>query len=124
VKRYNLLQARGAEFSFGTEGIVIEGEGNDVIELNVKRGTVDIIVPVTQPDGAVSEECFRQHSYLDIELEDGTHITGSVRNGEAHLEAASPGRRVSRPAAKAPTRRRGKQTLTRHKVLSKGSALE
>ena len=124
MKRYNLIQARGAEFTCGTEGLVAEGEGNDVIELSVKRGTVNIIVPVTQPDGLVSEECFRQHSYLDIELEDGTRVTGSVRNGEAHLEAASPGRRVSRPAAKAPTRRRGKQTLTRRRVLSKGSALE
>ncbi len=88
MKRYNLIQARGAEFTFGTEGIAIEGEGNDVIEMKVKHGTVSIIVPAETPDGEVCEDCwFENHTYLDLELEDGTHITGFVRGGEAHLEA-------------------------------------
>ena len=91
MKRYNLIQARGAEFTVGTEGAAIEGEGNDVIELQVKQGTVSIIVPAETPDGQVCEECwFENHTYLDLELEDGTHITGFVRGGEAHLEAERP----------------------------------
>lgn len=91
MKRYNLIQARGAEFTCGTEGVAIEGEGNDVIELDVKSGKVSIIVPATTPDGQVCDECwFENHTCLDIELEDGTHITGWVRGGEAHLEAEAP----------------------------------
>jgi hypothetical protein len=88
MKRYSLIQARGGEFTVGTEGIAMEGEGNDVIEMKVVKGMVSIIVPATTPDGDVCEECwFDNHTYLDLELEDGTHITGFVRGGEAHLEA-------------------------------------
>ncbi len=88
MKRYNLIQARGGDFTSGTEGIAIEGEGNDVIELKVVQGTVSIIVPADTPDGAVCEDCFfSSHTYINIELENGTKITGWVRGGEAHLEA-------------------------------------
>jgi hypothetical protein len=91
MKRYNLIQARGAEFTVGTEGVAIEGEGNDVIELQVVQGTVRIIVPAETPDGEVCDECwFENHTYLDLELEDGTRITGYVRGGEANLEAETP----------------------------------
>ena len=91
MKRYNLIQARGGDFTCGTEGIASEGEGNDVIEMEVTRGKVSIIVPAETPDGVVCEECFfENHTCLDIELEDGTHITGWVRGGEAHLEAELP----------------------------------
>ncbi len=124
MKRYNLVQARGGDFSFGVEGMIIEGEGNDVIELAITRGKVSLIVPVTQPDGEACEVCFRNHSYLDLELEDGTHITGSVRNGEAHLEATAPGNRPRRPSAKKPTRPRTKPTLVRRRVLARGGTLE
>ena len=90
MRRYSLIQARGADFSVGTEGSAMEGEGNDVIELNVVRGLVSIIVPASTPDGEACEECwFENHTYLDLELEDGTHITGFIRSGEAHLEAES-----------------------------------
>jgi hypothetical protein len=88
VKRYNLIQARGGDFTSGTEGIAMEGEGNDVIEMDIKHGKISIIVPASTPDGEVCQECwFSNHTYLDIELENGTHITGYVRGGEAHLEA-------------------------------------
>ncbi len=88
MKRYNLIQARGGEFTCGTEGIAMEGEGNDVIEMKVVRGSVSIIVPADTPDDAVCDDCwFNTHTCLDIELEDGTHITGWVRGGEAHLDA-------------------------------------
>ncbi len=88
MKRYNLIQARGGEFTCGTEGIAMEGEGNDVIEMKVVRGSVSIIVQADTPDDQVCDDCwFSTHTCLDIELEDGTHITGWVRGGEAHLEA-------------------------------------
>jgi hypothetical protein len=100
MRRYNLIQARGAEFTCGTEGIASEGEGSDVIELQVRRGTVSIIVPADTPDGQVCEECwFDHHTCLDIELEDGTHITGWVRGGEAYLEASLASRKSVGPAA-------------------------
>jgi hypothetical protein len=42
----------------------------------------------------VCEECwFNNHTRLEIELEDGTHITGWVQGGEAHLDAEFPTRR-------------------------------
>ncbi len=88
MKRYNLIQARGADFSFGAEGLAAEGEGRDVVHLNIKRGTVSIIVPAELPDALVNKEPWlNQHTYIDIELEDGTRLTGWVRSGEAHLEA-------------------------------------
>ncbi len=91
MKRYSLIQARGGEFSTGTEGIAMEGEGNDVIELAVKSGTISIIVPASTPDGEVCEDCwFSNHTVIDVELEDGTHVTGWVRGGESHLEAELP----------------------------------
>ncbi len=89
MQRYNLIQARGAEFTVGMEGIAIEGEGKDVIDLAVKRGKVSIIVPADLPDG---EECkdywFSQHTYIELELENGMHISGWVRGGESHIETA------------------------------------
>lgn len=88
MKRYSLIQARGGEFTSGTEGIAMEGEGSDVVDLNIKRGTVSIIVPATLPDGvACQDRWFSRHTCLEIELEDGTRISGWVRGGEAHLEA-------------------------------------
>jgi hypothetical protein len=98
MRRYSLIQARGAEFTSGTEGIATEGEGNDVMEVQVVRGKVSIIVPATTPDGEVCEGCwFDNHTYLDLELEDGTHISGYVRGGEAHLEAERGTRKPGQP---------------------------
>lgn len=122
MKRYNLIQARGAESTGGTEGIAAEGEGNDVIELDVKSGTVSIIVPATLPDGEVCEDCFNHHTCLNIELEDGTLITGWVRGGEAQLEAEFPGHRIARPAAAAAAGRRPKKDLVHREVLSARTA--
>ncbi len=94
MKRYNLIQARGGDFTCGTEGIAIEGEGNDVIEMSIKRGSVSVIVPAATPDGEVCDECwFENNTCLEIELEDGTLITGWVRGGEAHLEAEAPAKK-------------------------------
>lgn len=91
MKRYNLIQARGGDFTPNMEGAIVEGEGKDVIELSIKRGTISIIVPAELPDGEACEECwFNSHTVLDIELEDGTQISGWVRGGEAHLEAELP----------------------------------
>jgi len=91
MKRYNLIQARGGDFMPCMEGTAVEGEGNDVIELEVKRGTITIIVPADLPDGEVCEECwFHNHTCLELELEDGTRITGWVQGGEAHLDAEFP----------------------------------
>jgi len=51
-------------------------------------------VPSDLPDGQVCEECwFNNHTCIEIELEDGTHITGWVRGGEAHLDAEFATRR-------------------------------
>lgn len=121
MKRYNLIQARGAESSGGAEGIASEGEGSDVIELTVKTGTISIIVPATLPDGEVCEECFNHHTCIDLELEDGTLITGWVQGGEAQLEAEFPGHRAAHPA-KTPPARRAKMELVQHEVLSARNA--
>ncbi|MBI4787476.1 MAG: hypothetical protein HY782_10565 [Chloroflexi bacterium] len=87
MKRYNLIQARGGDFTFGAEGLAMEGEGNDVILLNVKRGSVSIILPTEVPDAKASDTSwFNRHTCLELELEDGTCITGWVRGGESHLE--------------------------------------
>ncbi len=89
MKRYNLIQARGGDFSFGAEGLAMEGEGKDVILLNIKSGTVSIILPTEVPDTRVSQdEWFSKHACLELELEDGTLISGWIRGGESHLEAA------------------------------------
>lgn len=123
MKRYNLIQARGAEFTAGTEGLAMEGEGNDVIELKIARGTVSMIIPATLPDNEICEKCFDEQAYLNIELEDGTHITGSIRNGEAHLEADFTRRQRKRAAAK-PIRRRALRSRVKHNVFSKRVAME
>ncbi len=88
MKRYNLIQARGAEFTSGTEGIAMEGEGKDVIEMAVKTGKVSILVPAELADGKEAEDFwFRQHTYIELELENGMHVSGWIRGGEAHLES-------------------------------------
>ena len=119
MRRYNLIQARGGDFTGGTEGIAMEGEGSDVIELKVKRGTFSMIVPADTPDGEVCEDCwFNNHTVIDIELEDGTLISGWVRGGDAHLESSfSPGV-VEEPTIKAAAQRIEK-SLVQHHVLSK-----
>ncbi len=89
MKRYNLIQARGAEFTVGTEGIAMEGEGNDVIDMAIKQGKVSIIVPAEVPDSQVlKDRWISQHTCLEIELEDGTRLFGWMRCGEAFLETA------------------------------------
>lgn len=118
MKRYNLIQARGGEFSFGTEGLASEGEGSDVIELKIKRGTVSIVVPADLPDNLARQECFKHITCMDIELEDGTHITGCVRGGESQLEAESPAL-PPRHTTKKPARRASKHSLVTHQVLNK-----
>jgi len=123
MKRYNLIQARGAEFTSGTEGLAMEGEGNDVVEWKIKRGTVSMIVPAALPDSEICEECFDEQTYLSVELEDGTYISGSIRNGEAHLEADFARRQRKRPVAK-PVRRRSKRSLVKHNVFSRRVAME
>lgn len=119
MKRYSLIQARGAEFTSGTEGIAVEGEGNDAIELKVVRGKVSLIVPATLPDAKVNEETFKHHSYIDVELEDGTHVSGWMHGGEAHLEAEFSSRPRKRASEPAPAHRRGKPSLVEHETLSK-----
>jgi hypothetical protein len=121
MKRYNLIQARGAESAGGTEGMASEGEGSDVIEIKVKAGTLSVIVPATLPDGQVCEECFNHHTYLDLELEDCTRVSGWVRSGEAQLDVEFPGRRTDQPA-KRPPARRAKMELVQHEVLSARNA--
>jgi len=123
MKRYSLIQARGAEFSCGTEGMALEDEGNDVIELNVKSGTLCLIVPSTLPDRQVGDACFTQHSCLELELEDGTHISGWVRGGEAHLEAEFGSRRPIRTRV-APTHHLSKRSQVRHTLLTKSMPVE
>ncbi len=89
MKRYNLIQARGGDFTFGTEGIAMEGEGSDVIDMAIKRGKVSIIVPAETPDGQVlKDRWISKHTCLEIELEDGTRLFGWMRSGEAFLETA------------------------------------
>ncbi len=93
MKRYSLIQARGGDFSPCMEGVAVEGEGNDVLEIEVKSGRISIIVPADLPDGEVCEECwFNNHTCIELELEDGTRITGWVQGGQAHLEAEFPPR--------------------------------
>ena len=119
MKRYNLIQARGAEFTSVTEGLALEGEGSDVVELKIVNGTVSMIVPAILLDSAICEECFDEHAYLTIELEDGTHITGSIRNGEAHLQADFAKLARKRVTPSQPSRRRVKHSVVKHNVLSK-----
>lgn len=122
MKRYNLIQARGAEFTSGTEGIAIEGEGNDVVEFKIKRGTLKVIVPASLKDNEVREEWFNHHTALELELEDDMRITGWIRGGDAHLETALPVRR--RTSAKKSARRPAKRSLVKHKLLTKHTANE
>ena len=122
MRRYNLIQARGAEFTSGTEGIATESEGNDVIEVAVKRGTVSIIVPATLPDGEVGHDrWFNNHTCIDIELEDGKHITGWIRGGEAYLGTEVPAQKSKSQAARIPT---PTKSLVQQSVLSKGLMAE
>jgi hypothetical protein len=87
LKRYSLIQARGGEFTFGTEGIAMEGEGSDVVDMSIRKGKVSIIVPADLPDSQVfNDRWISQHTCLEIELEDGTRLYGWMRSGEAHLE--------------------------------------
>ncbi len=87
MRRYNLIQARGGDFTVGMEGIAMEGEGSDVIDMAIKRGKVSIIVPADVPDGQVFQDRWiSQHTCLEIELEDGSRLFGWVRSGEAFLE--------------------------------------
>lgn len=122
MKRYNLIQARGGEFTSGTEGIAIEGEGSDVVEFKIKRGTLKVIVPANLKDSDVLEEWFNHHTALDMELEDNMRITGWIRGGDANLETALPGRR--RKAIKKPARGQTKRSLVKHKLLTKRTANE
>jgi hypothetical protein len=121
MKRYNLIQARGAESTGGAEGMESEGAGSDLIEINVKTGTLSVIVPASLPDVEVCEECFNHHTCLDLELEDGTRVTGWIRSGEAQLEVEFPGVRSAQPA-KTPSAPSAKTELVQHVLLSPRTA--
>ncbi|MBI5301410.1 MAG: hypothetical protein HY868_04665 [Chloroflexi bacterium] len=117
MKRYSLIQARGADSCGCMDGSLVESEGNDVVEMKIKSGTVSIIVPATLPDDAVGEsDWLNNHVCLSIELEDGKSITGWVRCDEAHLELDTT-RRVATPTWV------GKKDFVRHTLFSKLGAL-
>ena len=123
MKRYNLIQARGAEFTAGTEGLAMEGEGSDVVEYKVEHGTMIMIIPASLPDGKICDDCFDEHAYLNIELEGGIRITGSIRNGEAYLEAEFARRQRKKQVAK-PVRRRSQRSQVKRSVFSKRTPME
>lgn len=102
MKRYSLIQARGADSCGCMDGVVAESEGSDVVEMEITRGTVTLIVPATTPDEAVGGgDWLHNHVCLSIELEDGRVLTGWVRSDEAHLEIASATAPVVKPCARA-----------------------
>ena len=87
MTRYSLIQARGGDFTLGTEGIAMEGQGNDVVSLGVRRGKVNVIVPAELSDDKVCQELWlSKHILLELELEDGTCLSGWIQGGEAYLE--------------------------------------
>lgn len=89
MKRYSLMQARGGDFTVASEGIAAEGVGNDVIDLKIKKGKLSLIVPSDVPDQCTCDETwYNKHMYIELELEDGTTLTGWVHAGEAYLETA------------------------------------
>ena len=87
MTRYNLIQARGGDFTCGTEGIAMEGEGSDVVSLAIKQGKVSVIVPAELPDDEVCQTLWiNKHLLLEIELENGTRLSGWIHGGETSLE--------------------------------------
>lgn len=115
MKRYSLIQARGADSCGCMDGVVAESEGSDVVEMDIARGTVTMIVPATTPDESVGEgDWLQNHVCLHIELEDGRVLSGWVRSDEGYLEIAS----ATAPAAK-PSARASKKDFVRRTFFSK-----
>ncbi len=89
MNRYNLIQARGADFTVGTEGAAADGDGSDLVTLAITGGTIRILVPANVPDNKVCHGWLNRRSFLEMDLEDGTRISGWVMDGESELEAES-----------------------------------
>ncbi len=85
--RYNLVQARGGDYTFGTEGVAAEGEGKDVVKMGVRQGTISVFVPANLPDcEACQSDRLNEHACLELELEDGTRVSAWVRDGQAYFQ--------------------------------------
>lgn len=120
MKRYSLVQARGADSCGCMDGMVAESEGNDVVEMKIQGGTVTMIVPATMPDGAIGDgDWVNNHVCLSLELEDGRVLTGWVRSDEGHLEIASATTVTAKPLTRA-----SKKDHVRHTLFSKLGAFK
>ena len=79
MKRRNVQQAFVGEPDPNQEGLAAQGEGDDSIEIDVKRGRVMVTVPADTPD----DEVLEQRGYLsgELTLEDGRTLSFEIQDG-------------------------------------------
>lgn len=78
MKRRNVQQSFVGEPNPNQEGLAIEGEGQDAVEIEIRGGRVMLTVPATTSDDAIYE----QRGYLsgELTLEDGRTLTFEIQD--------------------------------------------
>lgn len=78
MKRRNVQQAFVGEPDPNQEGLAIQGEGQDAIEIEVRGGRVMLTVPAMAAD----DEIYAHRGYLsgELTLEDGRTLTFEIQD--------------------------------------------
>jgi hypothetical protein len=87
VKRRNVQEAFiGEPTSDPTQSLDNYAEGDEAVDIEVRGGKVQMIVPAGTPDG----EVFEAHTFLggELELEDGRVLTFQIQDGAVGAQAA------------------------------------
>jgi hypothetical protein len=79
MKRRNVQQAFVGEPNPNQEGLEVDNEGDDAVELEVQSGRVMVTVPASTPD----DQVLQHPGYLsgELTLEDGRTLTFEIQDG-------------------------------------------
>lgn len=83
MERVSLREAFHGEPDKTQEGLAVEGRGPDQVTVTIKGGILMLRVPNETPDDQViSKEFMDQFLQLELELEDGSHLTVVVDDSQ------------------------------------------
>jgi hypothetical protein len=87
VKRRNVQEAFVGEPTGGpTQALDNYAEGDETVDIDVRGGKVQLVVPAGTPD----DDVFEAHSFLggELELEDGRVLSFQIQDGAVGAQAA------------------------------------
>jgi hypothetical protein len=79
MKRRNVQQAFIGEPNPNQEGLAVQSEGEDAVEIDLRGGRVMVTIPAATPD----DQVLQHQGYLsgELQLEDGRTLSFEIQDG-------------------------------------------